>query len=133
MKMCWLVPLVFLTCALTACGAGATPTPELLATVPAEFDGQTNPYGPEAARQGAEIYKTYCESCHGESGLGDGVAGATLVPPPKNLVELQSMVEDDYLFWRIQNGKTGTAMVAWKGLLTDEQIWQVVSFIRTLM
>jgi mono/diheme cytochrome c family protein len=133
MKMCWFVTLVFLTCALTACGAGATPTPELLATVPAEFDGQTNPYGPEAAHQGAEIYKTYCESCHGESGLGDGVAGATLVPPPKNLVELQSMVEDDYLFWRIQNGKTGTAMVAWKGILTDEQIWQVVSFIRTLM
>jgi mono/diheme cytochrome c family protein len=47
-------------------------------------------------------------------------------------VELQSTVADDYLFWRIHNGKTGTAMVAWKGILTDEQIWQVVSFIRTL-
>jgi len=132
MKIRWFIPWVFLTVALTACGVGTTPTPEPLATVPAAFAGQTNPYGVEAAQPGADIYKTYCESCHGESGLGDGIAGGSLVPPPKNLVELQSTVEDDYLFWRIHNGKTGTAMVAWKGILTDEQIWQVVSFIRTL-
>ena len=132
MKIRWFIPWVFLIAALTACEVGATPTPELLATVPAEFAGQMNPYGTEAALQGAEIYRTYCESCHGETGLGDGIAGGSLVPPPKNLVELQPTVEDDYLFWRIHNGKTGTAMVAWKGILTDEQIWQVVSFIRTL-
>ncbi len=132
MKKFWFLILVFFTLVLAACGAGATPTPEPLAAVPTEFAGQTNPYGTEAALQGAEIYKTYCESCHGATGLGDGIAGGSLVPPPKNLVELQSTVEDDYLFWRIHDGKTGTAMVAWKGILTDEQIWQVVSFIRTL-
>lgn len=117
---------------LTACGSDATATPAALETVPPEFAGQTNPYGAEAAAQGAEIYQTYCASCHGETGLGDGVAGASLVPPPKNLLELQSMVGDDYLFWRTSEGKRGTAMVAWKGILTDEQIWQVVSFIRSL-
>jgi len=132
MKINCFVTWIFLACALTACGVGTTPTLEPLATVPAEFAGRANPYGPASAQQGAEIYKTYCESCHGESGRGDGVAGGSLVPPPKNLVELQSTVQDDYLFWRIHNGKSGTAMVAWKGILTDEQIWQVVSFIRTL-
>ena len=132
MKIGRFVLLIFLAFAVTACGEAKTATPEPVVTVPAEFAGQKNPYGPEAAHQGAEVYKTYCESCHGESGLGDGVAGGSLVPPPKNLMELQSTVADDYLFWRIHNGKTGTAMVAWKGILTDEQIWQVVSFIRTL-
>ena len=117
---------------LVACSEDQTATPEALETVPAEFAGQTNPYGAHAASEGAEIYQTYCASCHGESGLGDGVAGASLVPPPKNLVELQSMVGDDYLFWRTYEGKSGTAMVAWQGILTDEQIWHVVSFIRTL-
>lgn len=132
MKNSLLVVLALMTFILIACGDGETATPETLETVPAEIAGQTNPYGVEAVTQGAEVYKVYCASCHGETGLGDGVAGASLIPPPKNLVELQSMVEDDYLFWRISAGKLGTAMVAWKGILTDEQIWQVVSFIRTL-
>jgi len=55
-----------------------------------------------------------------------------LDPKPKNLAALQENVADDYLFWRINEGKPGTSMVAWKGILTEEQIWQVVSFIRTL-
>lgn len=117
---------------LTACGGDATATAEVLETVPAEFAGQTNPYGAEAATQGAEFFQTYCASCHGETGRGDGLAGGSLVPPPKDLSNLHPLVGDDYLFWRISEGKSGTAMVAWKGILTDEQIWQTVSFIRTL-
>ena len=39
---------------------------------------------------------------------------------------------DDYLYWRIATGKEGTSMVAWKGVLTDDQIWQAVAFVRTL-
>ena len=45
---------------------------------------------------------------------------------------LKKSVGDDYLLWRISEGKPGTSMVAWKGILTDDQIWQAVSFIRTL-
>ena len=129
----WVI-LAFTSISLLSCTSDttATATSGALETVPAEFAGQTNPYGAEAATSGAEIYQSYCATCHGETGLGDGVAGAALVPPPKNLVDLQSQVQDDYLFWRIHEGKSGTAMVAWKGILTDEQIWQVVSFIRTL-
>jgi mono/diheme cytochrome c family protein len=48
------------------------------------------------------------------------------------LAELQPKAADDFLFWRIHEGKPGTSMVAWKGILSDEQIWQIVSFIRTL-
>ncbi|MBK8420507.1 cytochrome c [Candidatus Villigracilis saccharophilus] len=42
------------------------------------------------------------------------------------------MTGDDYLFWRISFGKDGTAMIAWKDVLTEEQIWQIIAFIRTL-
>jgi hypothetical protein len=48
------------------------------------------------------------------------------------LANIQAAAGDDFLFWRIREGKPGTSMVAWKGILTDEQIWQTVSFIRTL-
>ena len=116
---------------LTACGGGAA-TPAPLDTVPADFAGKTNPLGADAATAGAEVFKTNCAACHGDAGHGDGPAGAALDPAPKNLAELQTRAGDDYLFWRVNTGKEGTAMVAWKGVLTEEQIWQVIAFVRTL-
>ena len=80
----------------------------------------------------AEIFRTNCEMCHGAQGHGDGPAGGSLDPKPKNLALLQESAGDDYLYWRIHDGKPGTSMVAWKGILSEEQIWQLVSFIRTL-
>ena len=121
---------------LTACGESnsssgsqsiSTPVP-----VPEEYAGKTNPFGSEAAGEGTKIFKTNCEICHGPQGHGDGPAGQSLNPRPKDLSELQKIASDDYLFWRISTGKPGTSMVAWKGILSEEQIWQVISFIRTL-
>lgn len=117
---------------LVACSGGGSNAPATLAPVPPEYAGQSNPLGADAAAAGAEVFKTNCESCHGPQGHGDGPAGAALDPQPKNLVDLAKIATDDYLFWRISTGKEGTSMVAWKGTLTDEQIWQAVAFIRTL-
>jgi mono/diheme cytochrome c family protein len=125
-----LVVLVFTAFVLAACGGTeVAATPE---AIPAEFAGKTNPLGADSAATGAEIYKTYCLACHGEKGEGDGPAGVGLNPKPKDLPELAATVEDDYLFWRIAKGKSGTSMVGWQGTLDDEQIWQVVTFIRSL-
>jgi mono/diheme cytochrome c family protein len=123
--------------ALAACGAnGSSPRTEddnaPLPPVPTEYAGLTDPLGADAAGKGAEVFKTNCEMCHGPQGHGDGPAGQALDPKPRNLAVLQPKVGDDFLFWRIREGKPGTSMVAWKGILTDQQIWQVVSFIRTL-
>ena len=117
---------------LMACGAAASDVVETPASVPAEYAGATNPFGVEAAAEGAKIFSANCELCHGPQGHGDGIAGQSLEPRPKNLATLQAAVGDDFLFWRIHEGKPGTAMVAWNGILNDEQIWQIVSFIRTL-
>ncbi len=132
MKKVLFVMFVLSAVVLAACGGGGSNAVATLAPVPAEFAGQTNPLGADAAAAGAEIFKTNCESCHGPQGHGDGPAGAALDPAPKNLADLQATAGDDYLFWRIATGKEGTSMVAWKGVLNDEQIWQAVSFIRTL-
>jgi len=124
--------VILVALALAACGGGGAEAVATLAPVPADFAGKTNPLGSDAATAGAEVFKTNCESCHGPQGHGDGPAGAALDPKPKNLAELQKTAGDDYLFWRINTGKEGTSMVPWKGILTDEQIWQVISFVRTL-
>jgi mono/diheme cytochrome c family protein len=130
MKKILFVVLILIAVTLTACGGGAASAPATLAPVPADFAGKSNP-GADAAA-GAEVFKMNCVSCHGEQGHGDGPAGAALDPAPKNLAELQKTAGDDYLYWRINTGKEGTSMVPWKGVLTDDQIWQAVAFIRTL-
>ena len=130
------VILVLAAFVLTACG-GANVNPDVnvigtLAPVPAEFAGQANPLGADAAAAGADVFRNNCEACHGQQGHGDGPAGTALVPAPKNLAVLQALAADDYLLWRISSGKDGTAMIGWKNVLTDEQIWQIIAFIRTL-
>ncbi len=103
-----------------------------LESVPAEYAGKTNPLSADASAEGAKIFKTNCETCHGPQGRGDGPIGESLDPKPQDLAELQSVVADDYLYWRIAEGSPGTSMPPWKNILTEEQIWQIVAFIRTL-
>ena len=107
---------------LSACGTSSdsSDSNEPLATVPADYAGKTNPLGAEAAAEGAKVFNSNCEMCHGPQGHGDGVAGQSLNPPPKNLAVLQKSAGDDFLFWRISEGKPGTSMVAWKNILTVE-------------
>jgi hypothetical protein len=131
--LCFVILNSFL---LTACGeSNGSPVSEQISTpvpVPEEYAGKTNPFGSDAADEGAETFRINCETCHGPRAHGDGPAGQSLDPRPKDLSELQKISSDDYLFWRISTGKQGTSMVAWKGILSEEQIWQVISFIRTL-
>ncbi len=134
MKTKFLVALILLAGLVVGCGpsASSSNTSSGLDPVPADYAGKTNPLGAEASASGEKVYKDYCMACHGRSGYGDGPSGAALMPAPKNLIALQSQVGDDYLFWRISTGKDGTAMVSWQGVLTDEQIWQVITYLHTL-
>lgn len=129
----FLIVALILAQTLSACGGGGAAPATSFPPVPAEYAGKTNPFGSEAAAVGAvEDFNTYCEACHGAAGLGDGPAGQGLNPLPANLPQVAAQVGDDYLFWRISEGKPGTSMVGWAGVLNEEQIWQVVAYIRTL-
>jgi len=72
---------------------------------------------------GAALYAQHCASCHGPT-LQGGVAS--------------SLVDDDWKFGSddasitnsIRNGRPGTPMVAFKDLITDEQIRQLVYYMR---
>ena len=104
---------------------------QTLPTVPSNFVGKTIPSNTDVSA-GADIFGTDCATCHGESGHGDGSAGQALDPRPANLVALSKISADDFLFWKISTGVDGTAMPAWKGILTDQQIWETIAFIRML-
>ncbi|MCP9440929.1 MAG: cytochrome c [Nitrospira sp.] len=80
---------------------------------------------------GREIYVNVCSRCHGVD--GKGVRGIRLVSPPADLTsaDVQGRL-DGALFKRIHEGKPNTPMGAWQHALSDEEIWDVVAYLRTL-
>ncbi|HEY53254.1 MAG TPA: c-type cytochrome [Caldilineae bacterium] len=100
----------------------------------ADDNDQENPIAAtdESIAKGSQIYAASCAACHGDTGLGDGVAGASLVPPPANLHEDHVQVlSDGGMFSIIRNGVEDTAMPAFDETLDEDDIWHVVNFVRT--
>ncbi len=128
-----LVVFVLGTLVLAACGGGGAAEE---VSVPSDYAGKTNPLSADVAAAGKVVYDERCASCHGATGAGDGAASAGLDPKPADLAEEVPNLGDDFLFWRISEGggmePFNSAMPAWKGILTEEQIWQLVSYLRTL-
>lgn len=90
------------------------------------------PDGADAAA-GRELYKTHCESCHGYDGNGRTAASSGMYPPPLSLSRQALAAHrctDGELFYFIHNGVRETAMPGWP--LPDQQIWQLVVYIRNL-
>ncbi len=78
-----------------------------------------------AADSGADLYKTKCQMCHGENGKGK-MAGTH----DWSSAEVQKMSDAD-LTKIIADGKP-PKMPAQKGKLTDAQVKDLVSYIRSL-
>lgn len=90
------------------------------------------PPNPESLAIGDRVYTEACASCHGVQGLGDGPAAAGLDPPPANLIIHVPLHPDRVLFEFIHDGIAGTAMVGLADRYTDEEIWHVINYIKTL-
>ena len=100
---------------------------------PAEANQLVNPLkeNPDAVKAGKKLYKQQCAICHGVTGKGDGVAGMTLTPRPASFHSERVRNETDgALFWKITYGNP--PMAAYKDVLTEEQRWQLVNYIRSL-
>lgn len=84
--------------------------------------------------RGAIVYRTYCVLCHGPNGDGKGRAAKNYTPRPANLI--QSVVSDDYKKQIITKGGGAMGrspyMPPWGGELTDEQIRDVVAYLRLI-
>ncbi|MDB5953696.1 c-type cytochrome [Ramlibacter sp.] len=89
--------------------------------------------GPDAAQQTpAALYHNYCSVCHGDAGDGNSRASASLKPPPRDFTSPQSAQEltRERMLAAVGNGVPGSAMVGWHTQLSDEQVGQVVDYVR---
>ena len=76
--------------AAIALGLVAASSPGMLASghSPQQSVGKRAPLCPISSLNGKDLYKAYCEQCHGAGGKGDGPAAASLKKPPADLTQL---------------------------------------------
>jgi mono/diheme cytochrome c family protein len=87
---------------------------------------------PVAAIAGETAYRG-CVTCHGSLGDGNGPLGRGMYPPPANLLGNDVKGESDAeLFWIIKHGLSYTAMPAFGGQMSDNDLWGLVSYLRDL-
>jgi mono/diheme cytochrome c family protein len=104
--------------------------------LPAAYAGRVNPRAadPVATASGAALFQDNCTSCHGERADGRGPAAVGLTPPPADLRwgDVLARHSDAYLYYRLSEGKPGTAMPAFRGALDEQERWAVVAYLRSL-
>ena len=107
--------------------------------IPAPYSNMSNPLPASAQnrQRGAKLFQTYCASCHGTRGMGDGMAGQALTPRPANLArftKIPMLSRDNYLMWTISDGgaQFRTAMPSFKTAISEQDRWRIIHFLRTL-
>ncbi|MFZ1399587.1 MAG: cytochrome c [Candidatus Promineifilaceae bacterium] len=108
------------------------------APIPDEYVDLSSPVAAteESLTRGGDLFTTYCATCHGDGGMGDGPAAANLNPAPVAIAHTSQMLGDNYLYWRISAGGQGdpfnSAMPAWGAALSEQDRWDLINYIRAL-
>lgn len=88
--------------------------------------------------EGRKLYASYCASCHGDKGKGDGVAAKSLPAKPADHTNgtVMNQLSDKFLTELITKGGSALGkssfMPSWGGSLNEKQIRDLVVFIRSL-
>jgi len=88
--------------------------------------------------EGKKLYTTYCSTCHGEQGKGDGTAAASLPAKPADHTNgaVMNKLSDKFLVDVISKGGSAVGrssfMPSWGGALNEGQIKDIVAYIRTI-
>lgn len=86
-----------------------------------------------AVEAGRTAYTGSCAMCHGVDGKGNGVFGKATYPNATDLTTGNAKtMSDSQLYWIISNGLSFTGMPAFSGQYNSQDIWSIVSYIRTL-
>lgn len=87
----------------------------------------------EMLSKGKELFDANCKSCHGDNGLGDGPAGMTLNPKPRNFHESEGWTNGrtiDALYKTLQEGIISRGMAAYEYLSPSDR-FDIIHYIRT--
>ncbi|HWW21071.1 MAG TPA: cytochrome c [Steroidobacteraceae bacterium] len=82
-------------------------------------------------REGAAYYAAHCPLCHLAPGVDRDKADVRrgMYPHPPNLSQ-EGVNDPGQAFWIVKHGIKMSAMPSWRKTLDDEDIWDVVAFLR---
>ncbi len=94
----------------------------------------------EHVAAGKKTFSRYCSPCHGTGGAGDGYNAVNLDPGPRDLTDSKevymSKLSNDEIYTVIHDGGIGVdlspLMPVWGNVFSEEEIWSLVAYIRTL-
>jgi cytochrome c len=103
-------------------------------TVRGRSDVNPLPASEENIRAGQRNFAAYCMVCHGLDGQNTGVPFADKMSPPVPLLNSRPVqaYTDGQVHWIIKNGISPSGMPASRDIFHDEEIWQLVLYIRHL-
>ena len=95
-------------------------------------------FSPQRRLRGRSIYLEACSLCHGPEGEPD--EGNFKTDFEGNLVLPTSLVKGDFkggsegaqLYARLLKGMNGTAMPAYEGAYSDEELWDLIHYVQSL-
>lgn len=89
---------------------------------------------PATIDAGKQAFGSYCVECHGRDGQNTGVPFAHSIDPPIPLLSSSAVqtYTDGQLHRVIEAGMFPSGMPASKGVLSDEEMWEIVIYIRHL-
>jgi mono/diheme cytochrome c family protein len=79
---------------------------------------------------GADLYTTYCATCHGTTGQGDGPGTAAL--PSGGAAAFPPGMAEAYIFWRVWDGVPESAMPPYQWLLSESDVWDLTSYVESI-
>ena len=123
--------LLFVTSAVLMLSATLVAQPKPW-VVPANFKSMKNPValGDASTKAGLALYTKNCASCHGKTGLGDGVKARALknFPGDFSKADFQGLADGE-IFYKTKTGRD--EMPKYEGKLSDDDIWNTVNYLRT--
>ena len=95
--------------------------------VPDRERDKKNPYEsqPDAVAAGQRVFHDHCAHCHGADAEG------TKKRPSLRSERVQQQATEGDLHWLLVNGSMSAGMPSWSKL-GDPQIWQVITYVRSL-
>jgi len=113
-----------------------TAVPTVTATAPPDLG---HPALPVSLANGAALYNGSqgCQNCHGASGQGNGAVAASFTCKIPNVTDPAIARDATVIDWfkitsNGNGGSTACLMPPWKGRLTEQQRWDVTSYLYSL-
>lgn len=103
----------------------------LQASLSRQAKGLTNPVQPsnDVLAVGMKIFKMNCAGCHGQSGKPSQWGTQGFYPRVPQFADHAPPLSTPEMFVAIKYGIRYTGMGAWNGMMSDEDIWKVATFL----